>query len=166
MRASGPQGRRTRKQGMRTVTFTIGERQYAAIGLNSDKLNWWGSACPSDHDVVQFKDVQVNIVRVVRVDGEAKEYGGEKHVPPSTWGKRDADFRSPARTAGTRHPGEASLSAFGSASPASYCIARFAVSVCRDAGRRVRHIPAPRGALPAGHWSLRNWQPKCPIVEW
>ena len=68
--------RRTSKQGLRTVTFTVGERQYAAIEQNPDKPSRWGQLARSGHQVVQFKDVEANRFVGVAVDGEAKEYGG------------------------------------------------------------------------------------------
>ena len=70
--------RRTSKQGLRTVTFTMGGRQYAAIEQNPGKPSRWGQLARSGHQVVQFKDVQANRFVAVVVDGEAKEYGGEK----------------------------------------------------------------------------------------
>jgi hypothetical protein len=68
--------RRTSKQGLRTVTFTMGGRRYAAIEQNPDKPSRWGQLARSGHQVVQFKDVQSNRFVGVAVDGEAKEYGG------------------------------------------------------------------------------------------
>lgn len=70
--------RRTSKQGLRTVTFTIGGRQYTAIEQNPEKPSRWGQLARSGHQVVQFKDVQTNRFVAVAVDGEAKEYGGGK----------------------------------------------------------------------------------------
>jgi hypothetical protein len=70
--------RRTSKQGLRTVTFAIEGRQYAAIEQNPDKPSRWGQLARSGHQVVQFKDVQTNRFVAVAVDGEAKEYGGGK----------------------------------------------------------------------------------------
>ena len=70
--------RRTSKQGLRTVTFTMGERRYAAIEQNPGKPSRWGQLARSGHQVVQFKDVQANRFVAVAVDGEAKEYGGGK----------------------------------------------------------------------------------------
>jgi hypothetical protein len=67
--------RRTSKQGLRTVTFTMGERQYAAIEQNPGKPSRWGQLARSGHQVVQFKDVETNKFVAVAVDGGAKEYG-------------------------------------------------------------------------------------------
>ena len=68
--------RRTSKQGLRTVTFTMEGRQYAAIEQNPEKPSRWGEL--ARHQVMQFKDVQTNRFVAVAVDGEAKEYGGGK----------------------------------------------------------------------------------------
>ena len=70
--------RRTSKQGLRTVTFTMEGRRYAAIEQNPGKPSRWGQLARSGHQVVQFKDVQTNRFVAVAVDGEAKEYGGGK----------------------------------------------------------------------------------------
>jgi len=70
--------RRTSKQGLRTVTFTMGGRGYAAIEQNPEKPSRWGGLARSGHQVVQFKDVVTNRFVAVAVDGEAKEYGGGK----------------------------------------------------------------------------------------
>ena len=78
--------RRTSKQGLRTVTFTMEGRQYAAIEQNPEKPSRWGELARSGHQVVQFKDVQTNRFVAVAVDGEAKEYGGGKDgtiLPPT-----------------------------------------------------------------------------------
>ena len=69
---------RTSKRGLRTVTFNMGGRQYAAIEQNPDKPSRWGELARSGHQVVQFKDVETNRFVAVAVDGEAKEYGGGK----------------------------------------------------------------------------------------
>ncbi len=70
--------RRTSKQGLRTVTFTMEGRQYAAFEQNPEKPSRWGQLARSGHQVVQFKDVQTNRFVAVAVDGEAQEYGGEQ----------------------------------------------------------------------------------------
>jgi hypothetical protein len=67
--------RRTSKQGLRTVTFSIEGRQFAAIEQNPEKPSRWGGLARSGHQVVQFKDVQTNRFVAVAVDGKAKEYG-------------------------------------------------------------------------------------------
>ena len=79
--------RRTSKQGLKTVTFTMEGRQYAAIEQNPDKPSRWGQLARSGHQVVQFKDVQTNRFVAVAVDGEAKEYGAKRKrdQPPADW---------------------------------------------------------------------------------
>ena len=79
--------RRTSKQGLRTVTFTMGGRQYAAIEQNPDKPSRWGELARSGHQVVQFKEVQANRFVAVVVDGEVKEYGAGKSrgQPAADW---------------------------------------------------------------------------------
>jgi hypothetical protein len=66
---------RTSVRRLRTVTFTLEGREYAAIEQNPDKPSEWGRLARSGHQVVQFKDVQTNRFVAVAVDGEAKEYG-------------------------------------------------------------------------------------------
>jgi hypothetical protein len=68
--------RHTSKQGLRTVTFAVGGREYTAIEQNPDKPSRWGELTRGGHEVVQFKDVQTDRFVAVAVDGEAKEYGG------------------------------------------------------------------------------------------
>lgn len=65
---------RTKRQGLRTVTFSMGGRKYAAIEQNPQKPSRWGQLARSGHQVVQFKDVKLNKFVAVAVDGEAKEY--------------------------------------------------------------------------------------------
>ena len=71
--------RRTSRQGLRTVTFSLGGREYAAIEQNPDKPSRWGQLAREGHQVVQFKDVKTNKFVAVAVDGEAKEYGGRRN---------------------------------------------------------------------------------------
>jgi hypothetical protein len=70
--------RRTSRQGLRTVTFNMEGRQYAAIEQNPGKPSRWGQLARSGHQVVQFKDVERNKFVAVAVDGEVKEYGAGK----------------------------------------------------------------------------------------
>jgi hypothetical protein len=70
--------RRTSKQGLRTVTFAIEGRQYAAIEQNPEKPSRWGELARRGHQVVQFKDIENNRFVAVAVDGKAKEYGAGK----------------------------------------------------------------------------------------
>src|SRR5579872_5543989 len=67
--------RRTSRQGLKTVTIIMGDRQYAAIEQNPDKPSRWGQLARSGHQVVQFKDIGSDRFVAVAVDGEAKEYG-------------------------------------------------------------------------------------------
>ena len=62
--------RRTSRQGLRTVTFAMEGRLYAAIEQNPDKPSRWGELARSGHQVVQFKDVESNRFVAVAVDGE------------------------------------------------------------------------------------------------
>jgi hypothetical protein len=80
--------RHTSRQGLKTVTFTIGGRQYAAIEQNPGKPSRWGQLARSGHQVVQFKEVQANRFVAVVVDGEVKEYGAGKSrgQPAADWG--------------------------------------------------------------------------------
>jgi hypothetical protein len=70
--------RRTSRQGLKTVTFTMGGRQYAAIEQNPGKPSQWGQLARSGHQVVQFKDFGTNRFVAVAVDGEVNEYGAER----------------------------------------------------------------------------------------
>ena len=67
--------RRTSKQGLRTVTFTVDGRQFAAIEQNPEKPSRWGELARSGRQVVQFKDVESNRFVAVVVDGEVIDYG-------------------------------------------------------------------------------------------
>ena len=80
--------RRTSRQGLRTVTFSMEGRRYAAIEQNPEKPSEWGKLARSGHEVVQFKDVQTNRFVAVAVDGGAKEYGpdGAASSSPPTIG--------------------------------------------------------------------------------
>lgn len=83
-KASGSPVRHTSKQGLKTITFVMGGRQYAAIEQNPEKPSRWGQLARSGHQVVQFKDTASNRFVAVAVDGEVMEYGVEK-------GRRRAD---------------------------------------------------------------------------
>ena len=71
---------RTSRQGLRTVSFTMKGREYAAIEQNPDKPSRWGELARNGHEVVQFKDVQTNRFVAVAVDGEAREYGSARRA--------------------------------------------------------------------------------------
>ncbi|HXZ27651.1 MAG TPA: hypothetical protein VEG08_06580 [Terriglobales bacterium] len=67
--------RRTSRQRLRTVSFPMGGRPYAAIEQNPEKPSRWGQLARAGHQVVQFKEVASNRFVAVAVDGEVKEYG-------------------------------------------------------------------------------------------
>jgi hypothetical protein len=72
--------RHTSRQGLRTVTFSMGGREYAAIEQYPDKPSRWGQLAREGHQIVQFKDVKTNRFVAVAVNGEAKEYvDGRSH---------------------------------------------------------------------------------------
>src|SRR5690349_6973771 len=48
--------RRTSNQGLRTLTFTTGKHQYAAIEQHPENPNRRGQLARSGHQVVQFKE--------------------------------------------------------------------------------------------------------------
>jgi hypothetical protein len=66
---------RTRGRRLRTLTFTMGDGQYAAIEQNQEKPSRWGELARSGHEVVQFKDVEANRFVAVAMDGEVTVYG-------------------------------------------------------------------------------------------
>jgi hypothetical protein len=66
---------RTSRQRLRTLTFMMEDRQYAAIEQNPEKPSRWGEFARSGHQVVQFKDVATNKFVAVAVDGVVKVYG-------------------------------------------------------------------------------------------
>ncbi len=68
--------RRTSKQGLKTVTFEMDDRKFAAIEQNPTKPSRWGQLARSGHKVVQFKDEQTNRFVAVAVDGKVTLYGG------------------------------------------------------------------------------------------
>src|SRR5262249_1638808 len=66
--------RRTSTQRLRTVAFTVEGRQYQAIEQNPEKPSRWGQLARSGHQVVQFKDVEINRFVAVAVDGKVRLY--------------------------------------------------------------------------------------------
>ncbi len=68
--------RRTSSQHLKTVTFTMGGREYTAIEQNPEKPSRWGQLARAGHQVVQFKNDETNKFVAVAVDGEVKEYSG------------------------------------------------------------------------------------------
>ncbi len=67
--------RRTSAQRLRTVTFTISDKEYTAIEQNPEKPSRWGGLARGGHQVVQFKDDSSNRFVAVAIDGKVKEYG-------------------------------------------------------------------------------------------
>jgi hypothetical protein len=67
--------RRTSAQRLRTVAFRIHGRDYQAIEQNPEKPSRWGQLARDGHQVVQFKDVQINKFVAVAVDAKVKVYG-------------------------------------------------------------------------------------------
>lgn len=67
--------KRTSGQRLKTVTFTLNGREYAAIEQNREKPSRWGQLAKKGHKVVQFKDVKTNLFVAVSVDGDVEEYG-------------------------------------------------------------------------------------------
>jgi len=65
---------RTSGQHLKTVTFTMGGRKYAAIEQNPEKPSQWGKLARAGHRVVQFKNVKTNKFVAVAVDGNVKVY--------------------------------------------------------------------------------------------
>jgi hypothetical protein len=60
---------------LRTVRFTMNEREYHAIEQNPEKPSRWGQLALAGHQVVQFKDVKTNKFVALAVDGDVKVYG-------------------------------------------------------------------------------------------
>jgi hypothetical protein len=67
--------RRTSRQGLKTLSFTMGDRQYTVIEQNPQKPSRWGGLARTGHQVVQFKDVESNKFVAVAVDGKVTVYG-------------------------------------------------------------------------------------------
>jgi hypothetical protein len=67
--------KRTSSQRLKTVRFTMDEREYQAIEQNPEKPSRWGLLARKGHHVVQFRDVASGKYVSVAVDGEIKEYG-------------------------------------------------------------------------------------------
>ena len=70
--------RRTSRQRLKTMAFTVGGREYQAIEQNPEKPSRWGQLARSGHQVVQFKDAESNRFVAVVVDGEVTFYGASK----------------------------------------------------------------------------------------
>jgi len=67
--------KRTSSQHLRTLAFTMSDRDYQAIEQNPEKPSRWGQLARSGHQVVQFKDAATNRFVAVAVDGKVKVYG-------------------------------------------------------------------------------------------
>jgi hypothetical protein len=70
--------RRTSRQRLKTIAFTIGGHEYQAIEQNAEKPTRWGQLARDGHRVVQFKDAEQNKFVAVVVDGEVTFYGASK----------------------------------------------------------------------------------------
>jgi hypothetical protein len=70
--------RRTSRQRLKTVAFSVDGHQYQAIEQNLEKPSRWGQLARSGHQVVQFKDAERNKFVAVVVDGEIRFYGASK----------------------------------------------------------------------------------------
>ena len=78
--------RRTSRQRLKTMAFTVAGHEYQAIEQNPEKPSQWGQLARSGHQVVQFKDAERNRFVAVVVDGEVTFYGASKNRrwgPPS-----------------------------------------------------------------------------------
>jgi hypothetical protein len=71
--------RRTSRQRLKTMAFTVGGHQYQAIEQNPEKPSRWGQLARSGRRVVQFKDAENNRFVAVVVDGEVTFYGASKN---------------------------------------------------------------------------------------
>ena len=67
--------RRTSRNRLRTLAFTMDGREYQAIEQNAEKPSRWGQLAPDGHQVVQFKDVETSKSVAVAVDGEVTVHG-------------------------------------------------------------------------------------------
>jgi hypothetical protein len=70
--------RRTSRQRLKTMVFTVAGHEYHAIEQNPEKPSRWGQLARSGHQVVQFKDAENNRFVAVVVDGEVTFYGASK----------------------------------------------------------------------------------------
>ncbi|MGD1022969.1 MAG: hypothetical protein ABR880_09325 [Candidatus Sulfotelmatobacter sp.] len=60
---------------LRMVQFRMNGRVIDAIEQNREKPSRWGKLAREKHQVVQFRDVEMNRYVAVSVDGEVREYG-------------------------------------------------------------------------------------------
>ena len=70
--------RRTSRQRLKTMAFTLAGHEYQAIEQNPEKPSRWGQLARSGHQVVQFKDAENNRFVAVVVDGEVTFYGASQ----------------------------------------------------------------------------------------
>ena len=73
--------RRTSRQRLKTMAFTVTGHEYQAIEQNPEKPSRWGQLARSGRQVVQFKDAERNRFVAVVVDGEVTFYGVTKKRP-------------------------------------------------------------------------------------
>ncbi len=66
--------RRSSRQYLRMVNFTMKGREFLAIEQNAAKPSYWGQLARAGHEVVQFKDVLTGHFVAVAVDGAVREY--------------------------------------------------------------------------------------------
>lgn len=71
--------RRTSRQRLKTMAFTVAGHEYQAIEQNPEKPSRWGQLARIGHQVVQFKDAENNRFVAVVVDGEVTFYGASKN---------------------------------------------------------------------------------------
>ena len=70
--------RRTSRQHLKTIAFSVDGHQYQAIEQNPEKPSRWGQLARSGRRVVQFKDAESNRFEAVVVDAEVTYYGASK----------------------------------------------------------------------------------------
>ncbi len=66
--------RRSSRQYLRMVNFTMNGREFLAIEQNAAKASHWAQLARAGHEVVQFKDVMTGRFVAVAVDGTVREY--------------------------------------------------------------------------------------------
>ncbi len=66
--------RRSSRQYLRMVNFTVNGREFMAIEQNAAKPSYWAQLARAGHDVVQFKDMVTGRFVAVAVDGAVKQY--------------------------------------------------------------------------------------------
>ncbi len=66
--------RRTSRQYLKTVNFTMHGREYMAVEQNCAKPSYWAKLARAGHEVVQFIDLATGRFVAVAVDGAVTEY--------------------------------------------------------------------------------------------